>query len=99
MTIFELTDNELRAAIAIVTDCLDGMGGARPIDLDDDPFTWTSADVLIARGWTRHGAAGTIGALLDKGVLEDYSDDLVLTDAAYRWLDTVWDAYQARADR
>jgi len=88
---FNLTKNETAAAMALVKECLSGMGGTRPIDLDDDPFTWVWPDVLTAAGWTRHEAAGTWSALLEKGVIyADDPPDFVLADNAYRWLDTIW---------
>ena len=88
---FNLTTNEEQAALVLVQSCLDGMGGQRPIDLDDDPFTWVWHDVLLDNGWTRHEAAGTWNALLDKGVIYQHDEkDYVLSDDAYRWLDTIW---------
>ena len=90
-TSFSLTPNEERAALVLVQSCLDGMGGQRPIDLDDDPFTWVWPDVLIDNGWTRHETAGTWNALLDKGIIYEYDEnDYVLSDDAYLWLDTIW---------
>jgi len=48
-------------------------------------------DVLLDNGWTRHEAAGTWNALLDKGVIYQHDEkDYVLSDDAYRWLDTIW---------
>ena len=88
---FNLTTNEEQAALVLVQSCLDGMGGQRPIDLDDDPFTWVWPDVLLDNGWTRHEAACTWNALLDKGVIYQHDEkDYVLSDDAYRWLDTIW---------
>ena len=88
---FNLTTNEEQAALVLVQSCVDGMGGQRPIDLDDDPFTWVWPDVLLDNGWTRHEAAGTWNALLDKGVIYQHDEkDYVLSDYAYRWLDTIW---------
>ena len=88
---FNLTTNEEQAALVLVQSCLDGMGGQRPIDLDDDPFTWVWPDVLLDNGGTRHEAAGTWNALLDKGVIYQHDEkDYVLSDDAYRWLDTIW---------
>lgn len=88
---FDLTQNELSAAVAIIKDCLDGMGGNRPIDLDGDPYTWCDAQTLRNNGWTRHQAAGTYGALADKGfIILDTEGDFVSTEG-YRWIDTIWD--------
>ena len=39
MTEFNLTTNETDAALALVADCLSHMGGNRPMDLENDPFT------------------------------------------------------------
>jgi hypothetical protein len=89
----DLTANETRAALILVKSCLRGMGGSRPIDLDSDPYTWVSADDLIAGGYSRHEAAGTWGALMDKGFIFEYDDnEYVMADDAYRFLDTIWDA-------
>lgn len=91
-TTFNLTANELRAAMIIVKDCLKGMGGDRPIDLDSDPYTWTDAKTLMANGYSRHEANGTFGALIEKGVVSQYDkNEWVLETEAYRWLDTIWD--------
>jgi len=89
---FDLTANELKASMIIVKDCLAGMGGKRPIDLDYDPYTWTDAKVLMANGFNRHEAAGTFGALIEKGmVIQCDKNEWALTEAGYRWLDTVWE--------
>jgi NurA-like 5'-3' nuclease len=90
---FNLTENETRAALILVKSCLDGMGGTRPLDLDDDPYTWVAPDDLISKGYSKNEAAGTWGALLEKGVIEEVdTNEWALSDAAYRWLDTIWDA-------
>lgn len=89
---YNLTDNEIRAALILVKSCLRGMGGERPIDLDTDPYTWVSPDDLMAQGYTRHEAAGTWGALLDKNVVYEYdTNEWAMADDAYRFLDTIWD--------
>ena len=91
MTRFDLTSNEYAAARALVASCLSNMGGERPADLDRDPFTWVDASDLIRAGWTRHEAAGTLGALLAKGFIEEYDkDELCVATDAYRWMDTQW---------
>lgn len=88
----DLTANELAAALALVSRCLRNMGGTRPADLDNDPFTWVESGDLIAAGWTRHAANGTFGTLMGKGFIDhDGSQDWSLSVEAYRWLDTVWD--------
>lgn len=96
MTEFNLTTNETDAALALVADCLSQMGGNRPMDLENDPFTWTYPDVLIDAGWNRHEAAGTWSALLNKSVVCSHGvnegiEEWTLTDQAWRWLDTIWD--------
>lgn len=97
MTGFNLTQNELDAAMAIVSDCLDGMGGSRPSDLEYDEYTWTDAKVLMAAGWTRSEATGTFGALMEKGLVTEYDkNEWALVTDAWCWLDTQWDAYQER---
>lgn len=89
---FNLTVNETRAALILVASCLKGMGGSRPLDLDDDPYTWVAPADLIDAGYTRHEAAGTWSALLEKGIIDESdTNEWVLEDAAYRFLDTIWD--------
>ena len=93
MTTFNLTANETRAALVLVKSCLRGMGGSRPLDLDDDPYTWVDPQDLINAGYSRHEAAGTWGALIDKGMIYEYDrDEYAMTDAGYRFLDTIWEA-------
>lgn len=92
MTTFNLTANELAAARVLVQECLNGMGGKRPSDLDNDPYTWCYADTLIAAGWSKEAAAGTYGSLAEKGFIDlDKDGDAVTTDA-YQYMDTIWDA-------
>jgi len=88
---FNLTTNEEQAALVLVQSCLDGMGGQRPSDLDDDPFTWVWPHVLLDNGWSSQEAESTWNDLLDKGVVYEYDEnDYVLSDDAYHWLDTIW---------
>lgn len=90
---FHLTENELKAAFALVKSCLDGMGGSRPSDLERDEFTWVSASDLRDAGWDKHSAEGTFGALVTKGVVrENNPGEFFLVTAAWRWLDTIWGA-------
>lgn len=101
---FELTENEFHAAMVLVlNDCLNGMGGERPLDLDNDPYTWVYADTLVKFGWSKESAAGTFASLDAKGVIYAEGDESTLSTNAYRWLDTKWDefktiAMQAKAD-
>ena len=95
---FQLTENELKAAMVLVKSCLSGMGGKRPADLEHDEYTWVDANDLIKAGWSKHEAAGTWGALLEKGIVEVYSrTEWVLATDAWRWLDTVWDEFHKAA--
>lgn len=88
---FDLTANELKAAVVLVQECLNGMGGSRPSDLDNDPYTWCDAKDLIAAGWTKEAAAGTYGSLAEKGFIRlDREGDCVST-AGYQFIDTLWD--------
>lgn len=92
MTTFNLTANETRAALILVKSCLKGMGGSRPLDLDNDPYTWVDPQDLIDAGYSRHEAAGTWGALVDKGVIYEYDrNEYAMADDGYRFLDTIWD--------
>lgn len=92
MTTFDLTANELKAALVLVRECLNGMGGSRPSDLDSDPYTWCDAQTLISAGWSKEAAAGTYGSLAEKGfICLDREGDCVST-AGYQFIDTIWDA-------
>lgn len=100
MKTFDLTENELRAAMVLVADCLNDMGGKRPSDLEYDEYTWQWAWTLQQAGWSRFEAAGTYGSLVEKGFIQlDVGDqrgspnDCVTTEG-WMWLDTVWDANQ-----
>jgi len=89
---YDLTRNELAAAMTLVKSCLRNMGGIRPLDLDGDPYTWVCPEDLIAGGWTRHEAAGTFGALAAKGFIDEMEEsEWAMTTEAYRWLDTKWE--------
>lgn len=91
-----LTKNELGAALVLVASCLHNMGGTRPIDLEQDEFTWIGIDDLMRKGWNRHEAAGTFGALMEKGFVSEYDrNEWVLTTQGWRWLETVWDEQAA----
>lgn len=87
-----LTPNELRAALILVRSCFEGMGGKRPGDLADDEYTWVDAKVLMESGYNRHEAAGTFGALMEKGFVYEYDkNEWVLSTKAWQYLDTIWD--------
>lgn len=94
---FDLTANELKAALIFVRECLNNMGGKRPADLEHDEFTWIGPSDLTSKGYSKEEAAGTMSALEKKGVISLYDfkkREWVLETAAWRWLDTVWDANQ-----
>lgn len=87
-----LTPNELRAALILVRSCFTGMGGNRPGDLADDEFTWVDAKDLMEAGYSRYEAAGTFGALMEKGLIYEYDEkEWVLATKAWQFLDTIWD--------
>lgn len=88
---FNLTENEMRAAKVLVQECLDGMGGTRPSDLANDEFTWCEAATLIEAGWSKKAAAGTYGSLIEKGFVSSQKDGDYVTTDGWRWLDTVWE--------
>lgn len=90
---YELTDNEMKAYTALVKSCLWGMGGKRPSDFEDDQYTWIAAEDLIDAGWSRHEAAGTLGALEAKGLVYLDGRDSTLNDQ-WREFDKVWDEVQ-----
>lgn len=87
-----LTENETRAALILVKECLLGMGGKRPSDLAHDEYTWVDAKSLMSHGYSRYEAAGTFGALMDKGfVYQEDKTTWVLSTAAWQYLDTIFD--------
>ena len=87
----DLTENELDAYISLVKSCLWNMGGSRPCDLEQDELTWIGIDDLTNTGrWTKHEAAGTLGALESKGLVTLDGMDSCLT-RQWRDLDLVWD--------
>lgn len=89
---FALTHNEIRAAFILVSSCLAGMGGNRPGNLEDDEYTWIDIQDLMAKGYSRHEAAGTFSSLDSKGVISEYDkNEWILNTKAWQWLDTVWD--------
>jgi hypothetical protein len=97
MMTFDLTPKEMIAARALVASCLANMGGKRPADLDNDTFTWVELEDLMDAGFSRFEAAGLIGSLIEKGFVggkmpRNEPTEAYVTDAGYRWLDTVWGA-------
>lgn len=96
MTQFTFTVKEAEAARILVQSCLDGMGGSRPSDLEYDEFTWVNIKDLMAKGNTRHEAAGLFSALSDKGFIEEYEpNEWVVATAGWKFMDTVWDKVAA----
>jgi len=93
---FVLTANELNAAMILVKSCLYGMGGKRPSDLEHDEYTWVNPKDLIDAGFSKHEAAGTWSALMDKGVVqfwdetEERGKEYILATEAWKYLDTIW---------
>lgn len=67
-----LTPNEQAAALVLLQECLNGMGGKEPAALEHDEYTWCSADVLANKGWTAKEAAGTFASLIVKGIVGEY---------------------------
>ena len=94
---FDLTAKEFTAARALVESCLCNMGGKRPSCLDKDPLTWVDLEDLMNIGLNRFEAAGVFGALKEKGFIGGNANrngepaETYVTDAGYRWMDTVWD--------
>ncbi len=89
---FSLTDKETQALILFTQSCLDGMGGKRPSDLEDDTYTWISEKDLTRGGFSKHQAAGLISSLSEKGVIYEYEpNQWVLADEGFRFADTIWD--------
>ena len=100
---FNFTKNEKLAALHLVNECLGGMCGDRPMDLEDDTFTWTHVQVLTSSGWSKHEAAGTYGALAEKGALyietryanDDGAWEDTIHNELYRWAESHWDEFVA----
>lgn len=94
---FDLTPNELRAALILVKACLKNMGGKRPADLDTDPLTWVTPSDLMEAGYSAKEAAGTFGSLMDKAFIDQESRaSWTLRTKAWRWLDAVWDQTESK---
>ena len=104
---FNFTENEKRAALYLVADCLNGMGGERPMDLEEDRFTWCHVSVLVDAGWSKHEAAGTYGSLESKGALDiEHDTDCMgegawvdsIRDELYQWAEGHWDEFEAELE-
>jgi hypothetical protein len=92
---FDLTANELKVAMILVNECLAGMGGERPADLEHDEYTWADPKDLQRYGYSRHEAAGFWSSLMAKGFIYEYDkNEFVVATQAWKFIDTVWDANQ-----
>jgi hypothetical protein len=86
-----LTEGELKVARILVQECLNGMGGKRPSDLEADAYTWAWADTLIENGYSRQEAAGFWSSLEKKGIIYHYErKDYVLNDEVWQSFDAIW---------
>ena len=97
MTDFNFTENEKRAALYLVAECLDGMGGERPMDLEDDKFTWCHINVLVKAGWSKHGSLESKGALDIDHDTDYFAPDAwvdTIRDELYQWAESHWDEFE-----
>lgn len=98
---FNLTDAEFAVAHILVAECLNGMGGSRPADLEHDEYTWAdAADLVKGYGYSKPQAAGFFSSLSDKGFLECWDDtdvfgkkkkQWIVVTKGWQWMDTEWD--------
>ena len=92
MKTFDLTEKETKVAKLLVGECLAGMGGNRPSDLEYDEYTWVDPKDLKVHGYTINEARGYFSSLQVKGFLYDYGDgEWVVDTDGWRWVDTIWD--------
>lgn len=104
MNKYNFTPNEQLAALHLVDECLFGIGGKRPLDLEDDPLLCCHVTVLKNAGWTKEQAAGTYGSLAEKGAITieeiDQDDPLRWEDSIsfdlYEWAEEHWDEFVAK---
>jgi hypothetical protein len=103
LIMYDFTQNEKLAALHLVLGCLESIGGVRPMDLEDDSFTWCHVDVLMGAGWSKHEAAGTYGSLFEKNALwiekdvrsgDDAWQDTI-SHELYQWAESHWDEFEA----
>jgi len=66
------------------------MGGERPSDLMIDQCTWVDASDLVDKGWSKHEAAGTYGALDEKCIICLDEDGDTLSWDFWIWADNIW---------
>lgn len=105
--VYNLTDNEFKALYTLVNDCLSGMGGVRPSDIHEDPYTWTGCSVLTESGeWTDAEARGTYGSLDKKGLIyiepnpssSDAWEDTV-NESTFDMFESIWDDIQSNPEK
>lgn len=84
-----LTPNEQAAALVLLQECLNGMGGEVPADLEGDEYTWCEASTLDKNGWTPKEAAGTFASLMVKGIISDYDEGAWVLQG-WRDVATLW---------
>ncbi len=99
---FKLTDAEFAVARILVQECLGGMGGSRPSDLEFDEYTWADPADLQGYGYSDHQAAGFFSSLSTKGFIADSGDTdesgravWYVVTKGWKWMDTEWDSAEA----
>jgi hypothetical protein len=91
---YDLTNKETKAAIALVSACLNAMGGTRPSDLQFDEHTWVELSDVMTAGFSRHQAAGLMSSLCAKGFISEYEKgEWIVNTHAWLWVDTIWDQH------
>jgi hypothetical protein len=93
-----LTINEQAAALTLLAECLNGMCGKVPEDLEADEYTWCDADMLIQNGWSKEAAAGTYGALIAKGVVTQMKGEPCDVLDGWREVATLWGLWVAAGE-
>lgn len=91
---FNLTEKELKVAKILTDEALAGMGGDRPMDFDDDEYTWVDVDMLVAHDYTLPEAKGYFSSLIKKGFIDQDVDGEggdCLSWNGWHWMDTQWD--------
>ena len=97
---YTFTPGEMRCAMILVNECLAGMGGERPADLEHDEYTWAYPETLTRYGYSKHEAAGYWSALEAKGFLflyeesKDRGKEYVVQTSGWKFIETVWDENQ-----
>lgn len=107
MNKYNFTPNEHLACLHLVDDCVSAICANRPIQLEDNPFTWCHVSVLRDAGWTREQAAGTYGSLAEKGAITLFSIEQIdnedplnwqdyISHDLYKWAEGHWDDFIAK---